>query len=270
MPESTDARRASDGLTAGFGAGTNGPLLISVDLSKQPAKADQKQTSTRSPSRSRTTRTRPTSRRAAGAAARSAGAAARAGPGAGPAATRQADRPDRAAVGASARRSSSRRPIRGCRTSRRTIAKTAGVKKVTEPLVNKDGTAAVLNATPTTDPSDRATADLVQRLRDTTVPKAEKGNDMTVNVGGQTANYVDLASEIASRLIITDRGRRRAELRAADAGLPLDRDPAHGRADEPGLDRRRLRRRDRGVREGLGRGPRRARRARCRSSRSCR
>ena len=79
----------------------------------------------------------------------------------------------------------------------------SGVKQVSEPLVNSKGTAAVLNVTPTTDPSDRATADLVQRLRDTTVPKAEQGNDMTVNVGGQTAGYVDLASEISSRLIIT-------------------------------------------------------------------
>src|SRR5215212_8300448 len=41
LPKSTEARRASDGLTAGFGPGTNGPLLISVDLSKKPAKADQ-------------------------------------------------------------------------------------------------------------------------------------------------------------------------------------------------------------------------------------
>ena len=41
MPESTDARRASDGMTAGFGAGTNGPLLVSVDMSRKPAKADQ-------------------------------------------------------------------------------------------------------------------------------------------------------------------------------------------------------------------------------------
>ena len=43
MPESTDVRQASDGLTSGFGAGTNGPLLISVDMSDKPAKADQKQ-----------------------------------------------------------------------------------------------------------------------------------------------------------------------------------------------------------------------------------
>jgi RND superfamily putative drug exporter len=69
--------------------------------------------------------------------------------------------------------------------------------------VNSDGTAAVLNATPTTAPSDRATADLVQRLRDETIPKATAGKDMTVDVGGTTAGYVDLAAEISGRLGIT-------------------------------------------------------------------
>ena len=34
---------------------------------------------------------------------------------------------------------------------------TSGVKKVTQPLVNEAGTAAVLNVTPTTAPSDQAT-----------------------------------------------------------------------------------------------------------------
>jgi RND superfamily putative drug exporter len=74
---------------------------------------------------------------------------------------------------------------------------------VSEPLVNSDGTAAALNATPTTAPSDRATADLVSRLRDDTLPKATKGKSMSADVGGTTAGYVDLASEISSRLIIT-------------------------------------------------------------------
>ena len=37
------------------------------------------------------------------------------------------------------------------------IEKTSGVKKVSEPLVNSGGTAAVLDVTPTTAPSDRAT-----------------------------------------------------------------------------------------------------------------
>jgi putative drug exporter of the RND superfamily len=61
----------------------------------------------------------------------------------------------------------------------------------------------VLNATPTTAPSDRATADLVERLRDSTLPKATSGKKMKADVGGTTAGYVDLAAEIASRLVIT-------------------------------------------------------------------
>ena len=47
-------------------------------------------------------------------------------------------------------------------------------------------------------PSDRATADLVERLRDETIPKATAGKDMTADVGGTTAGYVDLAAEISA------------------------------------------------------------------------
>ena len=61
----------------------------------------------------------------------------------------------------------------------------------------------MLNVTPTTAPSDRATEDLVRRLRDDTIPKATKGTNMTADVGGTTAGYVDLADEISSRLILT-------------------------------------------------------------------
>ena len=43
LPTSTEARQAYDGMTAGFGVGANGPLLVSVDMSKKPAKADQEQ-----------------------------------------------------------------------------------------------------------------------------------------------------------------------------------------------------------------------------------
>jgi uncharacterized membrane protein YdfJ with MMPL/SSD domain len=41
LPESTTARQAYDGITEGFGAGTNGPLLIAVKLAP-PARNDQK------------------------------------------------------------------------------------------------------------------------------------------------------------------------------------------------------------------------------------
>ena len=75
--------------------------------------------------------------------------------------------------------------------------------KVTQPLVNSAGTAAVLNVTPTTAPSDQATEELVRRLRDDTIPKATKGANMTADVGGTTAGYIDLADEISGGLVLT-------------------------------------------------------------------
>ena len=159
------------------------------------------------------------------------------------------------------RRRRTRRPIRGCRTCATTSRRRRGVKSVTQPLVNKDGTAAVLNLTPTTAPSDEATADLVTTLRDDVDPEGRRrARTCRPTSAGTTAGYVDLASAISSKLIITIARRGGAELRAAAARVPLDRDPAHGGADEPGVDRRRVRRRQRGVREGLGREPGRARR----------
>jgi RND superfamily putative drug exporter len=133
LPTSTESRRAYDGMTAAFGVGANGPLLVSVDLSAQPA--------TQGDSRL------------------------------------QALHDD--------------------------IAQTEGVAVVSQPLVNQAGTAAILNVTPTTGPSDRATEQLVRRLRDDTIPRATRGVDMTADVGGTTAGYVDLADEISGRLVIT-------------------------------------------------------------------
>ena len=133
LPTDTEARRAYDGLTAAFGVGANGPLLVSVDMSAKPAKKDDPR----------------------------------------------------------------------LKTLRSDLAKTTGVSAVTPPLVNSDGTAAVLNVTPTTGPSDRATEDLVRRLRDDTIPTATRNADMTASVGGTTAGYVDLADEISSKLILT-------------------------------------------------------------------
>jgi len=203
MPTSTDARKAYDGLTAGFGAGANGPFLISVDLSKQPAKADQKQIDQINSGEKDNKKK----------------------------ANDQADQqeqqledqgvpPDQAQAQVQpqldkqldqikSKASDQRKKAENLGTDPRLqdlrddLKKTSGVKSVTQPLVNKDGTAAVLNLTPTTAPSDEATADLVTKLRDDTIPKATKGKNMSVDVGGQTAGYVDLASDISGKLIIT-------------------------------------------------------------------
>jgi RND superfamily putative drug exporter len=58
-----------------------------------------------------------------------------------------------------------------------------------------------MNAQPTTAPSGRATEDLIHHLRDSTIPAATKGKQMTVDIGGTTAAYVDLAERISSHLV---------------------------------------------------------------------
>ncbi|HVI35385.1 MAG TPA: MMPL family transporter, partial [Gaiellales bacterium] len=83
---------------------------------------------------------------------------------------------------------------------RGTLQKQPGVASVTEPVTNKDGTAAIYTLTPTTAPWDRRTEDLVRHLRDTTLPDATSGKGMDVDVGGRTAGFIDLADRISSKL----------------------------------------------------------------------
>ena len=83
---------------------------------------------------------------------------------------------------------------------RKDIKKTKGVDNVTYALVNKKGDAAVYTVTPKTAPSSRATVDLVNTLRSDVLPKGTKGKQMSADVGGTTASYIDLASEITQKL----------------------------------------------------------------------
>ncbi len=80
------------------------------------------------------------------------------------------------------------------------VKSTSGVVSVTPIQVDSAGTTAYFNAIPKTNPSDSATSDLVKYLRSNTVPAAEKGTNMTAYVGGSTAGYVDLATEIGQKL----------------------------------------------------------------------
>jgi RND superfamily putative drug exporter len=66
--------------------------------------------------------------------------------------------------------------------------------------VDKAGTTAYFNAISKHGPAETETTDLVNTLRSTTIPKAEKGTNMTADLGGSTAAYIDLASEISSKL----------------------------------------------------------------------
>jgi putative drug exporter of the RND superfamily len=82
------------------------------------------------------------------------------------------------------------------------VSKTHGVAAVTPVQIDKAGTTAYFNAISKDGPSEQGTSDLVAALRSSTIPAAEKGTDITAYVGGSTAGYVDLASEISSKLLL--------------------------------------------------------------------
>jgi RND superfamily putative drug exporter len=81
------------------------------------------------------------------------------------------------------------------------VAGDPGVQAVAPAQANADGTAAVLRVIPTTSPQDGDTTDLVHRLRDDVIPRALAGvPGAEVYVGGQTALYIDLSDQLATRL----------------------------------------------------------------------
>jgi putative drug exporter of the RND superfamily len=81
------------------------------------------------------------------------------------------------------------------------LNETKGVAFATPPQANPEGTVAVLQVFPTTDPQAEATADLVNRLRDDVVPSVTRGA-VDVKVGGLTAAADDFAAYTADRLPI--------------------------------------------------------------------
>jgi RND superfamily putative drug exporter len=123
-PQSTTVRKAYDQLTASFGAGANGPLLVVADITGSKDSEDEL-------------------------------------------AKLHAD-----------------------------VAKTEGVQAASEPKVSKDGTAALMSVIPAGSPTSDVTSDLVNELRDETLP----ASGVEAHVGGSTAQLLDLAEQIGSRL----------------------------------------------------------------------
>ena len=85
-------------------------------------------------------------------------------------------------------------------TLQKDVAGTSGVSAVTPIQLDKAGTTAYFNAISKAGPAEDATTTLVNTLRNSTIPKAEKGTNMTAYLGGTTAGYEDLASQISSKL----------------------------------------------------------------------
>jgi RND superfamily putative drug exporter len=82
------------------------------------------------------------------------------------------------------------------------LNQTRGVAFATPPQSNDAGDAAVMQVFPTSAPQDKATEDLVHRLRNDVVPDAVDGTDAVVRVTGVTAAVVDFSDYIAARLPI--------------------------------------------------------------------
>ncbi|HEY7256683.1 MAG TPA: MMPL family transporter [Solirubrobacterales bacterium] len=77
---------------------------------------------------------------------------------------------------------------------------TADVAAVSEANFDKQGTVSVFSAISKSAPWKDETVDLVGELRSTTIPDALEGTKAASYVGGQTAGYIDLASQISDKL----------------------------------------------------------------------
>ncbi len=163
LSSSTTARKAYDLLAKNFGAGINGPLIVAVSLGS-PAKAPAKS---------------PPSAAAKG----------------------QSSSPANAQSSSAAKTQSD--PRAGdprLATLQKDISATSGVVAVTPAQIDKAGTTAYFNAIAAQGPAEESTTDLVEKLRSSVIPGAEKGTDMKADVGGSTAGYIDLASRISEKL----------------------------------------------------------------------
>jgi putative drug exporter of the RND superfamily len=75
-----------------------------------------------------------------------------------------------------------------------------GIASVAPPTLSPSGRTAVLLAYPTSAPQDQATTDLVNRLRDSTLPPLENATHTEVLVGGITAGQIDFSHVLAQKL----------------------------------------------------------------------
>ncbi|MEV5336024.1 MMPL family transporter [Streptomyces werraensis] len=81
-----------------------------------------------------------------------------------------------------------------------TLGTTEDVASVSPVTYNQGGDTAFLTVVPESSPQSKQTSDLVDRLREDVLPRAESGTSLDVHVGGVTAGYDDFASVIVDKL----------------------------------------------------------------------
>ncbi|MCX2923814.1 MMPL family transporter [Streptomyces sp. NEAU-W12] len=80
------------------------------------------------------------------------------------------------------------------------LRETEGVANVGPVVHSADGGTAYLTVVPESSPQSKRTSDLVDRLREDVLPRAEAGTALDVRVGGMTAGYDDFAEVIVDKL----------------------------------------------------------------------
>jgi RND superfamily putative drug exporter len=83
---------------------------------------------------------------------------------------------------------------------RAAVAADPGVAAAGPARFNDARDAATLTVIPASSPQDERTSQLVERLRETVIPRAAQGTGVAVYVGGATATFEDMATKIAERL----------------------------------------------------------------------
>ncbi len=182
-PKSTQERQAYDLLSAGFGVGQNGPLLVAAQLGS-PAKPDQKTLNSLDDQQKKIDQQQAQLQQ-------------------------QGATPDQAKQQTASQQQKldqqkklAQNPATDTRLTglSSAIAKAPGIKSVSPAVLDKKDDTAVFTAIATTAPSSRTTETTVRNLRDSVIPAAVKGEDVKAFVGGQTAGYIDLADRISSKL----------------------------------------------------------------------
>ena len=126
------------------------------------------------------------------------------------------------------------------------------VAAVSEPTVDKAGTVAVFTVISKSAPWADETVDLVEGLRDETIPAAVAGDGRRRLRRRPDRRLHRPGDEDRRKAAADDRDRRRAQLHRPAARLPLAAGAGQGGGDEPALGRRRLRRGDGGLPARLG------------------
>jgi len=84
--------------------------------------------------------------------------------------------------------------------TRATLVSAPGVATVGPPVLSPSGSTATMQAFPRSAPQDAATTDLVNRLREQTLPPVEHATGTTLLVAGSTAVGIDFSKVLASKL----------------------------------------------------------------------